>query len=86
MQLAACAGPGMTTLKADRQALAERLALAQASFAQTIPIDGRDYVFVLEDLERGRVGGIAAIKAAVGLDEPFYNYRLGTLVHSAAAA
>lgn len=86
MQLAACAGPGMTTLKADRQALAERLALAQASFAQTVPIDERDYVFVLEDLERGRVGGIAAIKAAVGLDEPFYYYRLGTLVHSAAAA
>ena len=73
MQLAACAGPGMTTLKADRQALAERLALAQASFAQTVPIDQRDYVFVLEDLAQGRVGGIAAIKAAVGLDEPFYN-------------
>lgn len=86
MQLAACAGPGMTTLKADRQALAERLALAQASFAHTVPIEQRDYVFVLEDLARGRVGGIAAIKAAVGLDEPFYNYRLGTLVHSAAAA
>jgi len=86
LQLAACAGPGMTTLKADRQALAERLALAQASFAQTVAPEQRDYVFVLEDLVQGRVGGIAAIKAAVGLDEPFYNYRLGTLVHSAAAA
>ena len=86
MQLAAAAGPGMTTLKADRQALAGRLALAQASFAQAVPIEQRDYVFVLDDLAQGRVGGIAAIKAAVGLDEPFYNYRLGTLVHSAAAA
>ncbi|WP_306394980.1 arginine N-succinyltransferase [Telluria beijingensis] len=86
LQLAASAGPGMTTLKADRQALAERLALAQASFAQTVAPELRDYVFVLEDLAQGRVGGIAAIKAAVGLDEPFYNYRLGTLVHSAAAA
>jgi arginine N-succinyltransferase len=86
LQLAACAGPGMTTLKADRQALAERLALSQASFAQTVAPELRDYVFVLDDLARGRIGGIAAIKAAVGLDEPFYNYRLGTLVHSAAAA
>ena len=86
LQLAASAGPGMTTLKADRQALAERLALAQASFAQTVAPELHDYVFVLEDLAQGRVGGIAAIKAAVGLDEPFYNYRMGTLVHSAAAA
>lgn len=86
LQLASCAGPGMTTLKPDRQALAARLALAQASFQQTIPPEQRDYVFVLEDLANGRIGGIAAIKAAVGLDEPFYNYRLGTLVHSAAAA
>ncbi|WP_273027869.1 arginine N-succinyltransferase [Massilia timonae] len=86
LQLAACAGPGMTTLKADRQAMAERLALSQASFAQTVALEQRDYVFVLEDQALGRIGGVAAIKAAVGLDEPFYNYRLGTLVHSAAAA
>lgn len=86
LQLAAGAGPGMTTLKADRQALAERLVLSQASFAQTVAPELRDYVFVLDDPAQGRIGGIAAIKAAVGLDEPFYNYRLGTLVHSAAAA
>jgi arginine N-succinyltransferase len=29
-----------------------------------------------------RLVGVCAIKAAVGLDEPFYNYRIGTLVHS----
>ena len=86
LRLAAGAGPGMTTLKADRQALGARLELAQASFAQTVAPELRDYVFVLEDSVNGRLGGIAAIKAAVGLDEPFYSYRLGTLVHSAAAA
>lgn len=86
LQLASCAGPGMTTLKPDRAALSDRLALAQASFREQIPFEQRDYVFVLDDLAQGRVGGIAAIKAAVGLDEPFYNYRVGTLVHSAAAA
>lgn len=86
LQLASCAGPGMTTLKPDRGALSDRLALAQASFREQVPFEQRDYVFVLDDLAQGRVGGIAAIKAAVGLDEPFYNYRVGTLVHSAAAA
>lgn len=85
LQLAAGAGPGMTTLKPDRQALAARLALAQASFRHSVAPEERDYVFVLEDRANGRIGGIAAIKAAVGLDEPFYNYRVGTLVHSAAA-
>ena len=86
LALAEAAGAGMTTLKANRQALGERLALAQASFLQTVPLEQRDYVFILEDCANGRVAGIAAIKGAVGLDEPFYNYRRGTLVQSAAAA
>jgi len=81
--LALAAGPGMTTLKADRAALAARLALAEASFRQALSPPECDYVFVLEDTVRGRLAGIAAIKSAVGLDEPFYNYRIGALVHSA---
>ena len=81
--LAQSAGPGMTTLKADRKALAARLAVAEASFRQTIAVPERDYVFVLEDTGDGTVAGIAAIKGAVGMDEPFYNYRIGALVHSA---
>jgi arginine N-succinyltransferase len=83
LALAEAAGPGMTTLKADRGALAARLAVAEASFRQSIALAQRDYVFVLEDTADGTVAGIAAIKGAVGLDEPFYNYRLGALVHSA---
>ena len=82
-RLAQAAGPGMTTLKADRQSLRARLEVAEASFRETIPAAERDYVFVLEDLAQGKVAGIAAIKGAVGLDEPFYNYRIGALVHSA---
>jgi arginine N-succinyltransferase len=81
--LAQAAGQGMTTLKADRKSLSARLEVAEASFRQTIPVAERDYVFVLEDTAQGKVAGIAAIKGAVGLDEPFYNYRIGALVHSA---
>jgi arginine/ornithine N-succinyltransferase beta subunit len=39
-------------------------------------------MFVMEDTSNGRMAGVCAIKGAVGLDEPFYNYRIGTLVHS----
>jgi arginine N-succinyltransferase len=75
-------GGGMTTLKQDRKMLGDRVECAVASFAGTIAPEERDYMFVMEDTENGRLAGICAIKAAVGMTEPFYNYRIGTLVHS----
>ncbi|MGZ3181258.1 MAG: arginine N-succinyltransferase [Telluria sp.] len=75
-------GSGMTTLKPDREMLGARVECAVASFAGAIPPEKRDYMFVLEDVENKRLAGICAIKGSVGLDEPFYNYRIGTLVHS----
>jgi len=82
IDLATQVGSGMTTLKPDRKMLGDRVECAVASFAETIPPEERDYMFVLEDTENGRLAGICAIKGAVGLTEPFYNYRIGTLVHS----
>jgi arginine N-succinyltransferase len=85
-ELARQIGPGMTTLKADRAALERRLEIVGASFAGTASAAESDYLFVLEDTQNGRVGGVCAIKGAVGLDEPFYNYRVGTLIHSSSEA
>jgi arginine N-succinyltransferase len=82
IEMAHQVGGGMTTLKPDRKMLGDRVACAVASFAGTIPPEERDYMFVLEDTENGQLAGICAIKGAVGLTEPFYNYRIGTLVHS----
>jgi arginine N-succinyltransferase len=82
LELANQSGSGMTTLKPDRKALAQRVDIACASFAEQIAPQQRDYVFVMEDVAAKRVVGVCAIKAAVGLDDPFYNYRIGTLVHS----
>ena len=80
--LAEQTGGGMTTLKADRKALGQRIEIACASFAEQIAPPQRDYVFVMEDSANRQLVGVCAIKSAVGLDEPFYNYRIGTLVHS----
>lgn len=85
LALAQLVGSGMTTLKPDRKTLGRRVELACASFAGEIAPELRDYVFVMEDTAIRRLVGVAAIKGAVGLDEPFYNYRLGTLVHSSKA-
>lgn len=81
-ELAKGVGPGMTTLKAERGALRERLAVAAASFSGELAPADADYVFVLEDLAAGWVCGVSAIKAAVGVREPFYNYRISTSVHA----
>lgn len=82
LDMATKVGAGMTTLKPDRARLQARIEIACASFSEQIPLDKRDYLFVMEDSENGNVAGVCAIKSAVGLDEPFYNYRIGTLVHS----
>lgn len=79
-------GPGMTTLKPDRRALAARLATVAASFAGKAAMHEADYLFVLEDVARRRICGVSAIKAAVGVNEPFYNYRVSTSVHASPAA
>ena len=82
MDLARQAGDGMTTLKPDAEMLGKRVEVACASFAGRIPPEQRDYLFVLEEPASKRLVGVCAIKSAVGLEEPFYNYRIGTLVHS----
>lgn len=81
IEMARQAGSGMTTLKPDPEMLGQRLATSEASFAETIAPEKRDYMFVLEHTEDASIAGVCAIKGAVGLTEPFYNYRIGTLVH-----
>jgi len=82
LDLATRVGGGMTTLKADRGMLGARVDVACASFAESIAPEERDYMFVMEDTTNGALAGVCAIKSEVGLTEPFYNYRIGTLVHS----
>ena len=81
-------GAGLTTLPANRERLASRIERSLASFAGRAERADACYVFVLvEDVPNapGRVVGISAIEAAVGLKEPWYNYHVGTLVHASHA-
>ncbi len=84
MSLAGQVGDGMTTLKPDLDMLGRRVEAACASFSEKNALEQRDYLFVMEDVAARRLVGVCAIKSAVGLDEPFYNYRIGTLVHSSS--
>jgi len=78
-------GHGLTTLPADRERLSSRIERSLASFAGTATRAEACYVFVLVDSADARVVGIAAIEAAVGLAEPWYNYHVGTIVHASRA-
>jgi len=78
-------GAGLTTLPANRDRLAERIERSLASFEGGAKRADACFVFVLVDSASDRVAGIAAIEAAVGLAEPWYNYRVGTIVHASRA-
>jgi arginine N-succinyltransferase len=82
LRLTKLVGEGMTTLKPDRKMLSKRIAVACESFAETNQLEERDYLFVMEETDSKEVVGVCAVRSRVGLDEPFYNFRVGTLVHS----
>ena len=78
-------GTGLTTLPANRERLRQRIERSLRSFALDVELAEACYVFVLADSVTGGVAGICGIEAAVGLAEPWYNYRVGTLVHASRA-
>lgn len=82
MELAKSAGVGLTSLPVNEERLARRIARSERAFAGEAEKADQGYVFVLEDTETGNLAGICGIDAAVGLKETWYNYRVGTIVHS----
>ncbi|MDE1463870.1 arginine N-succinyltransferase [Spartinivicinus poritis] len=82
-ELAEKTGPGFTSLQPNEKLVRNRLEKSLVAFAKEVKEPGEEsYLFVLEDTENDRVAGICGIMAGVGLSEPWYNYRLGTLMHS----
>lgn len=78
-QLARSTGAGLTTLPANEERLAHRVGWAEKTFRGEAVRADADYLFVLED-DTGEVVGISAVAGAVGLREPWYNYRVGLTV------
>jgi arginine N-succinyltransferase len=79
-ELAAKAETGLTTLPADMDVLGRRIKESVRSFA-SMPDKpaGETYFFVLEDLEKKRVVGTAAVFSKVGGYQPFYTYKVCTV-------
>lgn len=79
IDLARSTGTGLTTLPANEERLSHRVSWAEKAFRGEAERADADYLFVMED-DSGKVVGISAVAGAVGLREPWYNYRVGLTV------
>jgi arginine N-succinyltransferase len=76
-------GFGLTTLPRDKALLRRRIRDSLHGFEKLVDADppgGETYLFVMEDLETGKVVGTSGIVSKVGGFEPFYAYRVETSI------
>jgi arginine N-succinyltransferase len=86
-ELAKLTGGGFTNLPADKGALTQKLARSDDAFSrETEATQGDLFVFMLEEVETGRIRGTCQIFSRVGLDpeHPFYSYRISELKQTSA--
>lgn len=75
--LAELAGPGFTSLAVGREALSVRLNKSIASFRGKSSISpDHVYLLMLEDTDKNEVIGMSAVKAQIGIQDPFFNFRV----------
>ncbi len=84
VDLAMAAEGLMTTMPNNPDDMGQRILDSEASVAPDRVVDGREiYFFVLDETdpvdERRQITGTSAIYAAVGLERPFYSYKMTTL-------
>lgn len=87
MRLAELSGPGFTSLPVNEDLLRSRLDLSVQAFTRQPdrPQTGQ-FLMMVEDVATGEIGGCCAVKAGVGVDYPFFNYRIITLAQASQAA
>lgn len=82
MKLAGKSGFGLTSLPKDPELMEQRIEESLQSFNTTANRPrGELYVFVMEDTSHGEIVGTSCIVSKVGGFEPFYAYRVRTVVH-----
>lgn len=83
LSLAHEAGIGMTSLPEDSGVLKAKIERAVASFEGSADARGDEhFLFVLEDTASKKLVGTAGVVAHVGIKQPFYSYKLSTIVQA----
>lgn len=76
-------GIGFTSLPVNEPLLKSKIARSETAFSVQVDKPGnQSYLFVMEDTETGEVVGTSGIEATVGLDDAFYHYHCGKVVHA----
>jgi len=87
IDLARSAGPGFTSLAVPDSDLKTRLDKSVKSFAAQIDKPGDHiYLLMLEDTATGEIVGVSAIKAMVGINKPFFSFKLLKIAQSSSVA
>ena len=82
-EMAKLTGGGFTNLPPDKGALVAKLTRSEEAFGREEgSAEGDLFVFVLENQETGQVRGTCQIFSRVGMVEPFYSYRIGTMTQT----
>ncbi|WP_151714835.1 arginine N-succinyltransferase [Acinetobacter sp. TUM15071] len=84
-QRAGESGIGLTSLPQNKDILAERITRTTRTLDGLSEKCEASYLFVLEDTSIHKIVGVSAIEVAVGLNEPFYNFRVAKQVHASKA-
>ena len=86
IEIADLSGPGFTSLPLHPELLEQKIAQSIESMQQPLSRpQGEHYLFVLEDTDNGAVIGTTAIASSIGMRDPWYHYRIGTMVHASRA-
>lgn len=76
-------GIGFTSLPVNEKLIRSKIQRAEDAFSATVTKPGSEsYLFVMENTQTGEVVGTSGIEAAVGVDDAFYHYHVGKVVHA----
>lgn len=76
-------GIGFTSLPVNEELLRSKIEHAEHAFSDSIKNStDESYLFVMEDTDTGEVVGTSGIEASVGLNDAFYHYHCGKVVHA----
>ncbi|SBS25663.1 Arginine N-succinyltransferase subunit beta [Marinomonas aquimarina] len=82
-RLARQAGIGITNFPANRERLNDKIAASRQSLLSDVVQPGNEsYLFVMVEQTSQTIVGTCSIDAMVGVDAPFYSYRIDDVVHA----
>lgn len=76
IEIAFTAGIGMTSMPKNRESLKNKIIESEKAFTESPPSDAVTYLFVLEDLDTGKIEGTCGIIAKTGIQTPILFYRM----------